>query len=188
PQQQPQDDLSVNEYPAKGFPGSNRDEADGSISDERESDEEPSDEEQSDESDVEQSDEDQSDEELAQDWQDESPEPEEPHALGLLPQPAAIQNAHLRMCQVPGCDQPTLAQTRRSYRCRDHLDNPPPRSREAALNEAVAAGHGYCTGCNGLRPRRAPGRNCWECLCKNRRQRFGVCDGCPASWCPNRDV
>lgn len=175
PQQQSQEELLLGGFHAQGPPGSNSDEANGNISGEERPDEE-------------QLDEDQSDEELFQDSHLESPKREEPHPLGMPRQPAAIQNAHLRMCKMPGCDQPTMAQTRRSYCCRDHLDNPPPRSWETALNEAVAAGHGYCTGCNRLRPRRAPGRNCWECLCKNRRQRFGVCGGCPASWCPNRVV
>ncbi|KAK3504378.1 hypothetical protein B0T13DRAFT_379048, partial [Neurospora crassa] len=108
----------------------------------------------------------------------------------LAPQspPVVVPNAHQYMCKIPGCDQPTLAQTKRSSKCRDHLENPPPRSRETDLSEAVATGQGFCSGCNGLRPRRAPNRTCWECFCKGRRQRWGVCDGCPASWCPNRVI
>ncbi|KAL0472871.1 hypothetical protein QR685DRAFT_415099, partial [Neurospora intermedia] len=102
--------------------------------------------------------------------------------------PAVVPNAHQYMCKIPGCGQPTLAQTKRSSKCRDHLENPPPRSRETDLSEAVATGQRFCGGCNGLRPHRALNRTCWECFCKGRCQRWGVCDGCPASWCPNRVI
>ncbi|EAA30092.1 hypothetical protein GE21DRAFT_5020 [Neurospora crassa] len=102
--------------------------------------------------------------------------------------PAVMQNLNLKICDEHECGEPTFYLTQRARKCRFHLENPPPQTRWEDLDHAPTADPDACSGCNGLRPRRAPGRTCWECLCKNRRQRYGVCDGCPASWCPNRVV
>lgn len=115
-----------------------------------------------------------------------SPQPDAPAPPGLPSAAAGVQNSHIYICDEVGCGQPTRAQTKRSRKCRDHMENPPPRSRESVLDEAVAAGHGYCTGCNGRHPRRAPGRSCWECYCKHKCWANNTCDGCPAVRCPNR--
>lgn len=104
------------------------------------------------------------------------------------PNPTAAQNQPIKMCKEPGCNRPRLFQTSRVRKCREHLENPLPESREHTLNQGATAGQDMCSGCNGLRPHRAPGKTCWECFCKGRRQRWGVCDGCPAFWCPNRIV
>ncbi|KAK3399391.1 hypothetical protein B0T20DRAFT_478751 [Sordaria brevicollis] len=105
-------------------------------------------------------------------------------------QPAAQnggQNANLLLCDVPGCGLPRYYQTTRSRKCRDHLEAPPPASRlqHAHGAEEPTANPDQCPGCNGLRPRRAPRKLCWECYCKSRRYNFGVCDGCPAVRCNN---
>ncbi|KAK3495288.1 uncharacterized protein B0T23DRAFT_428190 [Neurospora hispaniola] len=104
------------------------------------------------------------------------------------PNPTANQNQPIKMCKEPGCNQPRLFQTSRARKCQEHLENPLPESRLHALDQGATAGQDMCSGCNGLRPRRAPNKTCWECFCKGRRQRWGVCDGCPAFWCPKRVV
>ncbi|EAA30090.2 hypothetical protein GE21DRAFT_5018 [Neurospora crassa] len=101
------------------------------------------------------------------------------------PIPAAAQGPQVKLCKEPGCNRPRLFQTSRARKCREHLENSLPESR---LDQGATAGQNMCSGCNGLRPRRAPGKTCWECFCKGTRQRWGVCDGCPAVWCPNRVV
>lgn len=114
-------------------------------------------------------------------------------AAPALPEPlqpaAAAVDANgqpIRMCKKPGCDRPRQHQTARSRFCTVHLENGMPRSRGGAPNQDVVANDQLCSGCNALRPRRAPGKACWECFCKNRRQRKQTCPGCPASTCPNR--
>ncbi|KAK3504379.1 hypothetical protein B0T13DRAFT_391163, partial [Neurospora crassa] len=102
--------------------------------------------------------------------------------------PTASQDRPIKRREEPGCNRLTLFQTRKARKCREHLENSLSESRSHTLNKGTTAAQDMCSGCNGLRPRRAPGKTCWECFCKGQSQRWGVCDGCPAFWCPNRVV
>ncbi|KAK3946602.1 hypothetical protein QBC32DRAFT_366305 [Pseudoneurospora amorphoporcata] len=101
--------------------------------------------------------------------------------------PAGPQGQGMKICRKEGCDRPRLYQTNRSRFCQQHMDNSMPRSQQGELDQDATAREDMCSGCHGLRPRRAPGEQCWECFCKGRRRRQG-CDGCPALKCPNRIV
>ncbi|KAK1773959.1 hypothetical protein QBC45DRAFT_426289 [Copromyces sp. CBS 386.78] len=101
--------------------------------------------------------------------------------------PIGPQGQGLKICRKEGCNRPRLYQTNRSRFCQEHMDNSMPGSRTHLLDQDTMANDDMCSGCHGLRPRRAPGELCWDCFCKGRRKRQG-CDGCPALKCPNRIV
>ncbi|KAK3399388.1 hypothetical protein B0T20DRAFT_478748 [Sordaria brevicollis] len=112
------------------------------------------------------------------------PEPPVPPAAAAAPVGGDGQAPLI--CKKRGCTRPRQHQTSRSRFCTIHLLNGMPRARGGGPNQIVLAAENYCTGCNGFRLRRAPGKSCWDCFCKCRRQKNdGVCAGCPGSRCPN---
>ncbi|KAK3399390.1 hypothetical protein B0T20DRAFT_478750 [Sordaria brevicollis] len=108
-----------------------------------------------------------------------------PDAPAVIPAAAQGQAQAGYICRKRGCDLPRMYQTPRARFCRTHLSNTMPLTRVPQLNNEATAAADQCSGCNSLRPRRAPGKTCWDCYCKAQRRMYGNCAGCPGSRCPN---